>query len=72
MLAQARYIADFARFVARKDAQEHHDSQALGDRALDSLTDIVLVQDRLGARGLGQGVDAEGLAHGIDRGAELG
>ena len=31
MLAQARYIADFARFVARKDAQEHHDSQALGE-----------------------------------------
>jgi L-ascorbate metabolism protein UlaG (beta-lactamase superfamily) len=27
----ARYIADFARFVARKDSQEHHDHQALGE-----------------------------------------
>jgi L-ascorbate metabolism protein UlaG (beta-lactamase superfamily) len=29
MLGPARYIADFARFVARKDAQERHDADAL-------------------------------------------
>jgi L-ascorbate metabolism protein UlaG (beta-lactamase superfamily) len=29
MLAQARYLADFARFLARKDAQERHDLDAL-------------------------------------------
>lgn len=31
MFAPARYIADFARFVAKKDAQERHDSQALSE-----------------------------------------
>ncbi len=31
MFSTARYIADFARFVARKDAQEEHDRQALGE-----------------------------------------
>jgi L-ascorbate metabolism protein UlaG (beta-lactamase superfamily) len=31
MLAPARYIADFARFVAKKDTQERHDSQALAE-----------------------------------------
>ena len=34
--------------------------------------DVVLVQDRLGARRLGERVDAERLAHGVDRGAEPG
>ncbi len=59
--------------VARPSvAQALLDPEALGDRALDPLADVVLVQDRLGARRLGEGVDAEGLAHGVDRGAELG
>jgi hypothetical protein len=29
MLAPARYIADFARFIANKGSQERRDSQAL-------------------------------------------
>ncbi len=33
----ARYIADFARFVARKDSQEHHDHQALDELERRSL-----------------------------------
>ena len=53
-------------------AQALLDPQALGDRALDPRGDVVLVQDRLRPRRLGEGVDAEGLAHGVDRGAELG
>jgi L-ascorbate metabolism protein UlaG (beta-lactamase superfamily) len=31
VLGPARYLADFARFVARKSDQEHHDSQALAE-----------------------------------------
>jgi L-ascorbate metabolism protein UlaG (beta-lactamase superfamily) len=31
MLGPARYLADFARFVARKDVQERHDAQALSE-----------------------------------------
>src|SRR5207253_3174050 len=47
------------------------DGKAGGDRALDAAQDIVLVADRLRPRSLGEGVDAEGLADGVDRGAEL-
>ncbi len=53
-------------------AQAFLDPEALGDRALDPRRHVVLVQDRLGPRGLGEGVDAEGLTHSVDRGAELG
>jgi L-ascorbate metabolism protein UlaG (beta-lactamase superfamily) len=31
MLAPARYLVDFARFVATKGTQEHHDAQAFGE-----------------------------------------
>jgi L-ascorbate metabolism protein UlaG (beta-lactamase superfamily) len=31
VLGPARYLADFARFVATKGAQEHHDAQAFGE-----------------------------------------
>ena len=51
-------------------AQPLLDPQPLGDRALDPAQDVVLVQDRLRPGRLGEGVDAEGLAHGVDRGAE--
>ena len=53
-------------------AQALLDPEPLGDRALDPASDVVLVQDRLGPGRLGEGVDAERLAHGVDRGAELG
>ena len=44
----------------------------LDDRSLDPLGDVVGVADRLRAGGLGDGVDAERLAHRVDRGAEPG
>src|SRR5881394_219144 len=44
----------------------------LNQGPLDSLLDVILVQNRLGRRRLGEGIDAERLAHSIDRGAELG
>src|ERR1044072_9068553 len=48
------------------------DADALDQGALDPLLDVVLVQDRLGRRRLGEGVDAERLAHRVDRSTELG
>ena len=48
------------------------DRHPLDQVALDPGGDVVAVADRLGGRGLGERVDAERLAHRIDRGAELG
>ncbi len=47
------------------------DEDSLDDGPLDALRDVILVADRLRARRLGQGVDAERLAHRVERRAEL-
>src|SRR5262249_12434037 len=47
------------------------DEEALDQVLLHAVGDIILVADRLGPGRLGDGVDAEGLAYGVHRGAEL-
>src|ERR1044072_483193 len=53
-------------------AQPLLDADALDQGALDPLLDVVLVPDRLGRRRLGARVDAQRLAHRVDRSTELG
>ena len=67
---QAKLACDSA--VAKPElAQRLLDEDALDQVPLDPERDIVLVADRLGRGGLGERVDAERLADGVDRRPEL-